>query len=605
MADTTIKENGLPVHASEAAAAFAARYLRMVTDILTGDSEVIKNDDILWQLKNVEGLLIALAGKQALVPLAEDYICSFDGGGQAKISGFTAGKAYFTTPAELDAIVYDGFYTCGDEAVDFPPMGYIVAADIRNTKEIFFTSTGLWYRQYTDTGWSLPRYIGGGFDNITLAYADAAAMIAASQLSPGAKYKITGHGQDLGIIVAAESPTSFETRGIRIGIIPAHFSAGTYGAYTWGGTWHAEMADPGEDTYYVYCGMVWKALSGNVGTASAWSLDATNWLLIDPQTNIPTFYTTQTFTVDFKFAATDTATWPFGFIMRQINQNNIELGDIIEPVDGFDIDYNDWSFNIDPPNYSFFNVKATRLYNNIGKAPIYNVDIEGKIYENNLNSTNGIHRIFGSGNLRLNNIGLNGGAGNLYNTFLSNGNLTSCDIDGVFSATIDNETLTGTISTYGGTNSIKLVGARKVSSAFIIGTGTFTVPTGATYSLPTVVTGCAMTVDRENGITVDTDDRLFVVQYTGWYRLHMTTSATVSAACIAECMAYKNSTTPIPQWYNKKKYNTTDSWQTTTLPDYPVYLEAGDIISIMYKHDNVGTITVSLGQINKALDYDN
>jgi hypothetical protein len=85
----------------------------------------------------------------------------------------------------------------------------------------------------------------------------------------------------------------------------------------------------------------------------------------------------------------------------------------------------------------------------------------------------------------------------------------------------------------------------------------------------------------------------------------MTTSATVSAACIAECMAYKNSTTPIPQWYNKKKYNTTDSWQTTTLPDYPVYLEAGDIISIMYKHDNVGTITVSLGQINKALDYDN
>jgi len=144
----------------------------------------------------------------------------------------------------------------------------------------------------------------------------------------------------------------------------------------------------------------------------------------------------------------------------------------------------------------------------------------------------------------------------------------------------------------------------KISSSFIIGAGTFTIPTGGGFSQPTVTSGCAATEGRINGIDIDTDDWVFIVKHSGYYVYNHSTSGTVSNAAIVEVMAYKNST-PIPEWYNKKKYSASDSWQISNLPNYPVWLDKGDVISIRYHHDYGGTLTVTLGQINKTLKYDN
>lgn len=375
----TIKENALSKHASEAAALLAEKFIRIVTAQNSGDSKLMQIKDMLFQISNINGLQTAIDGLISKVTGVTGDIPSFLASGQLESSGFSIGTfgqgGHAST--ELDALTGDGFYyedlLDPDDPAEIIVCGRVYAAYIIKNREILFTENGLWYREYSTTWSSFPSYVGGAKDSITRTYLQALTLISASALSPGAKYKITADGgslyQDLGIVLTAATPSTFESDGLRFAVIPKVSYSGTVDGIEWGGMWNPFLSSVTQDHYYVAFGKVYKSLTGATGTATTFTLDATNWLLIDPITNIGDYYVVKEMGITYRIGELNSYAYPYGYIVKQWNDAGVCLGEDNEPIDYFHIDFNDWSHAL---SMNASNITLARFYlNSIGIGDYY------------------------------------------------------------------------------------------------------------------------------------------------------------------------------------------------------------------------------------------
>ena len=67
----------------------------------------------------------------------------------------------------------------------------------------------------------------------------------------------------------------------------------------------------------------------------------------------------------------------------------------------------------------------------------------------------------------------------------------------------------------------------KITGSCYVGAGQFTVANGASYSPPSIVSGCVMTVIRANGVSVDSESTgpELTAHRTGWHRFVYNASA--------------------------------------------------------------------------------
>lgn len=371
---STVKENSLNVEAAQT----ALMYLRLVVDRFTGDSKLIQIDDLRLAIANITGLQALLDATQPLITGHLNELTKLNTDGSLAASGLHVGT--FSTEAELAALVDDGTYIfVYDTAyVSLPLCGIVYFVAINNGHRILYTDNGLWHSVYFG-GWGLERYIGGAFDNITLSYAEAVAQIDASQLSPGASYKITGTGQNVGIILRAASANEFETDGIVLALIPRHL-IGTHSGIVWKGHWSDTLlaTDVAEDDHFIYFGKVYRSLTGEVGTATNRVLDATNWYPLDPFTETD-FYTQVTHGCSYKLVSSMPLVYTTGFIYSRWNAKGNTLSEIVEDADGFNSDMNDWHLDIDGGEF--------------------NGNILRRVYNNTIASTNAIARCSGNGDI--------------------------------------------------------------------------------------------------------------------------------------------------------------------------------------------------------------
>ena len=93
-------------------------------------------------------------------------------------------------------------------------MGYLAAVlTINDTQIVLSTDRGLWYRTY-DAGWSIPSYIGGSVNNITVSRLQADWLVANNSLTVGAVYRIFDNANYEYIVLTAATSNTFNPRGV-------------------------------------------------------------------------------------------------------------------------------------------------------------------------------------------------------------------------------------------------------------------------------------------------------------------------------------------------------------------------------------------------------
>jgi hypothetical protein len=121
-------------------------------------------------------------------------------------------------------------------------------------------------------------------------------LISGAGLEEGLQYNIT----DRGIRLTAISTTKFNPDGLRTMLCPADYAIheDTYGN-NWIGVWNANRT-PSEDDLTIWGGLVWKNLTGSVGTkVDDFSLDADNWVVIPKESFTNHEYVSMIFNVNY------------------------------------------------------------------------------------------------------------------------------------------------------------------------------------------------------------------------------------------------------------------------------------------------------------------
>lgn len=431
MSDTKIKENSL----NEEMAQTAIMFLRLVTSKLTGDSKLIQIQNLILQISNIYGLQTIIDGLQTLVTGSESEIPIFDALGQIESSNFKIGT--FDTIESLDLCTQQGLYTASD-VVDVPIVGDVQFSFVVLGHRLLFGSNGLWHCVYSSS-WSLPRYVGGAFDNITIPYADAVDLATNGQLSPGAAYKITGIGQDEGLILRAASADTFETDGIRLGLVPAHFDVGTFDSVVWKGAWRS-TGTYAEDDHVIRYGRVFRNLTGSTGTEDGFGLDSMNWLPIDPLIGVNEgFYVREVFGCTYRLVSNLPLVFTTGYVSRQWDSRGNSFGIEVEPADGFKVEYNDFGNvfiygNILKSCYNNISASGSEIYNNNGDGDIHDND-SSKIYECILTDENNNIRYNGGYTIYKNT--LVGTADIDSNQTTTNSTIQYCTVEGDIKANTD------------------------------------------------------------------------------------------------------------------------------------------------------------------------
>lgn len=620
---STIPENGLPTEVSTDVEEMQAMFMRLLD--ATGRSKRKLISQILLKIANIYGLQTSLDSKIALKTTGfPDRIAKFLTNGDIDISNFGIGS--FSSLALLDAYDVNGFAVAegtGSEYVH-PIMGTITSLILMNNQEFIFTSDrGIWFRTNTGSSWTYPVYVGGAAQNIVVTYAEAEALVADGSLSVGAVYSIedfdvTGYTK---IILTAATPSTFYDNGVAFLPVPKYKVGdvspdlgGAIGIVEFFPEWHlAEVIEPTLYTYaatYVH-GRVYITESGPGGaiggTLTDWVPDDEFFIYMSP-TIYPELYDTVQHSVLYDFTA--------NFVRSETSKEGVTATEGAPQEDLYQTRYNDWNviFGTNIKCRRFYGMESAYTQGIATINTMKNIDISGDLFNiscmGHPGMTSYIDGVYGVGSLK--NI-------KLFNVILSVDLYANAVLDGLnvlegqpyqmAHISLYNKTVTYGERTEGEyipsqVSIADLYSAdetnNKIACALTVGAGTFTITTS--WAEGSIVTGCDVTVDRQVGITADYSYGRFTVPISGWYELSMQTSATVSAAATIEVMAYKNDTTAIPQWYNKKRYATNDSWQVSTLPSYPVQLDAGDVVT--FKYLSTSNVTVTLGQINRSLKYD-
>jgi hypothetical protein len=252
---------------------------------------------------------------------------------------------------------------------------------------------------------------GGGI--IEKTYAEIIILMAASGLTAGSFYKITDRG-DRWLLFQAVSTSQLATDGQRLMLCPADYAIeiDAYGN-NWIGVWN-DTKSVVIDDLTIWGGLVWKNLTGVIGTASDnVTLDAVNWVVI-PKTS---------------FANHEYIEMLFGCQYDWVNDYTVKQWDDNDNVFVYDPDYGDvYNYcDISDWNYSssgdlFVNNNCRGIYNNVAgdiydntcTSTIYNNVCSGEIASNiagriasNVATGISMNIMFGgSGNIDGNNAGL-------------------------------------------------------------------------------------------------------------------------------------------------------------------------------------------------------
>jgi len=328
-------------------------WFRMV-DALGNSKDMLKS---LLRLdpSQIEGLVSALASLST-IPVIKSQTAYIKTDGT--INGSGTELKMLTNEAGLNA-AFDGFYSVVTPFL-VADLGYIknviafdnsvkgqgaVTPSVRTmSRQLIFSTLGILYREYSSSTWGVPIFMGGTNDNFVTTYSALSSLATANKLTPGTLYKITDHGNDNGIIIQAATSSTFKPDGIRLGLVPAHYIAGTYSTVAWLGVWRLSIGDGGvaAGNKAVYMGRVWTNLTGNIGTVHAdpdlWALDATNWALSTDSAD----YVQEVFGCTYRLVSNLPATYPKGYISKQWDSRGNSFGIEIEPATLFLVDYNDW-----------------------------------------------------------------------------------------------------------------------------------------------------------------------------------------------------------------------------------------------------------------------
>ena len=132
----------------------------------------------------------------------------------------------------------------------------------------------------------------------------------------------------------------------------------------------------------------------------------------------------------------------------------------------------------------------------------------------------------------------------------------------------------------------------KITGSCYVGAGQFTVANGASYSPPSIVSGCVMTVIRANGVSVDSESTgpELTAHRTGWHRFIYNASALCQVNALdLESIVCVNGT-PVQAGYNRKTYPTYDSFINSGV-SVDLNMTAGDVVTMQYKHSNGTPVT--------------
>ncbi len=230
-------------------------------------------------------------------------------------------------------------------------------------------------------------------------YAQMQALIGASLLNTQTYYKITDRG-DNGLLFRAAAINRLESTGLRYMLCPATYATGA-DAYSnnWIGQWNEGLSVSVNDLT-IRCGLVYKNLTGVVGTTSGDNdelLDNTNWVVVPKASFVNNEYTELIFGVKYDFGE--------DWVSKQWDDGNNYLGmaklqhiDIFNTADFNVIDWCDW--NISTYGCLFVDNKCSYIYNNVAIG-IYGNIMGGGIYNNNM-PENQIHSNSVSGDICLN-----------------------------------------------------------------------------------------------------------------------------------------------------------------------------------------------------------
>jgi hypothetical protein len=712
-----IKENQIPQEVSTDPEVLKDMFVRFVTALGTGNSKNKKVSELILKIANIYGLQTALDSK-ITKNVANDggIIPTYLADGDIDFSTFKIGS--FDSAASIGSLTDNGFYTAEGSGSGYENsiMGYVrFVWTINNYQIIGTTGNGLWFREYDGT-WSVPRNIGGSTDNVVVTYARAEALAAAGELSPGTVYNIaditvTGYHS---ILLTAASGSEFFSDGFATLSVPVHRTTGTYtidgNPVEFKGCWvHAGDTFTAEDIVWYY-GKMYASITGARGTASGYSLDTTNWNLLDPNT-YPEFYTVVKHNVDYDFAT--------NFVRLEWDEFGNEFGDVSLQIDNFQARYNDWPSLDDMTGmYGMEDNRVTRFYNNEpfsymrnnGKRYIYNnknsivsdnqfngyagaianntnltlsnnvlmyespitgngygnntvvitgCEIGGEIQDNASVASLGAGETFVMTDCR---VGKSGDIKRCFGTIIESiidGDIMDCNeddsgtmvisystiesgvnIDGVSRVWIDHSVVRKNITTTGEVNiSYSQVNAAitgtadakysnsvvfnaaslyptetqtvresvsKITGSAYMGTGQFTVDNGASYSNIAITSGCSVTTIRSNGVKVSSETTGIELEACrkGWHRFKYTASALCSINALdLETIVCVNGT-PVQAGYNRKTYPNYDSFINSQI-SVDLSLNAGDVVTMKYKHGYASPVTFALGQINMELTYAN
>lgn len=226
----------------------------------------------------------------------------------------------------------------------------------------------------------------GGCCYFEVTRSELEALVNEGSLLKGATYKITDRG-DLGLWFEAISENELNPEGVRKMLVPAFYGqiVDDFGN-SWRGIWHQDHAvvygAVQINDLVVYNGLVWKNLTGNLGTEP--NGDVVNWELVPKTSFTNTEYIPMVFGVIYDYEN--------DWISLQWDDHNNFFGTAYHSdwltytmgVPDFNpVDYSDWNWSnngqVEPGH--FYNNRAVGIWNTIA---IGEADDHAAIFGNHL-----------------------------------------------------------------------------------------------------------------------------------------------------------------------------------------------------------------------------
>lgn len=361
---STVRESILPDVASVIADELQLMRVRMLDENGFSKKKIVS--EFILKIANIYGLQTTLDTKITKnVASSGGIIPQYLADGDIDFSTFKIGT--FDSSASIGSLVDNGFYTAAGtgSAYENAIMGNVYAVFVFNkTQTVYSSDRGMWYRIYSIVDhyseWSIPSYIGGSVNNITVSRAQADWLVANNSLTVGAVYRIFDNANYEYIVLTAATSNRFFDDGLAYAACPIRrngdFIVGGESVH-FNGQWIHNLGNA-IGTVSIHGNRCYVNTTGAHGTQADFVLDSTNWSLINFRIN-PEFYSFEWHGINYDYTN--------DYVRQEWDAYGNRFGDITLPDtdDGFRCHMNDWGLNYeyDETNKIIFKENTlTRLY---------------------------------------------------------------------------------------------------------------------------------------------------------------------------------------------------------------------------------------------------